>query len=241
MKKALLGYLLVSISGLSFAQQEPDEIALANNKFQLSYYEALKQKGIENYDKAIQSLENCLAIEPNNAAVFNELGRNYFLLKKYNQAYEAYEKAAQIEPQNRWYWHGMYDVSYQTKNYPQAITNVLKLVTFEPNYKEDLTSLYMLTQQYDKALALINEMNETLGKSEKRENYRKEIMKDADLLFIDGLFPDSFRKVEKHLNYEEAIDMARELRAKDFRVVHMSHVIPFLTPEQGHDGEKFSL
>ena len=179
MKKALLGFLLVSISGLSFAQQEPDEIALANNKFQLSYYEALKQKGIENYDKAIQSLENCLAIEPNNAAVFNELGRNYFLLKKYNQAYEAYEKAAQIEPQNRWYWHGMYDVSYQTKNYPQAITNVLKLVTFEPNYKEDLTSLYMLTQQYDKALALINEMNETLGKSEKRENYRKEIMKDA--------------------------------------------------------------
>lgn len=179
MKKALLGYLLVSISGLSFAQQEPDEIALANNKFQLSYYEALKQKGIENYDKAIQSLENCLAIEPNNAAVFNELGRNYFLLKKYNQAYEAYEKAAQIEPQNRWYWHGMYDVSYQTKNYQQAITNVLKLVTFEPNYKEDLTSLYMLTQQYDKALALINEMNETLGKSEKRENYRKEIMKDA--------------------------------------------------------------
>ena len=179
MKKALLGFLLVSISGLSFAQQEPDEIALANNKFQLSYYEALKQKGIENYDKAIQSLENCLVIEPNNAAVFNELGRNYFLLKKYNQAYEAYEKAAQIEPQNRWYWHGMYDVSYQTKNYPQAITNVLKLVTFEPNYKEDLTSLYMLTQQYDKALALINEMNETLGKSEKRENYRKEIMKDA--------------------------------------------------------------
>lgn len=179
MKKALLGFLLVSISGLSFAQQEPDEIALANNKFQLSYYEALKQKGIENYDKAIQSLENCLDIEPNNAAVFNELGRNYFLLKKYNQAYEAYEKAAQIEPQNRWYWHGMYDVSYQTKNYQQAITNVLKLVTFEPNYKEDLTSLYMLTQQYDKALALINEMNETLGKSEKRENYRKEIMKDA--------------------------------------------------------------
>ena len=179
MKKALLGFLLVSISGLSFAQQEPDEIALANNKFQLSYYEALKQKGIENYDKAIQSLENCLDIEPNNAAVFNELGRNYFLLKKYNQAYEAYQKAAQIEPQNRWYWHGMYDVSYQTKNYPQAITNVLKLVTFEPNYKEDLTSLYMLTQQYDKALALINEMNETLGKSEKRENYRKEIMKDA--------------------------------------------------------------
>lgn len=179
MKKALLGILLLSMSGLSFAQQEPDEIALAHNQFQLSYYEALKQKGIENYDKAIEFLEKCLVIEPNNAAVFNELGRNYFLLKKYKEAYDAYEKATQIEPQNRWYWHGMYDVSYQTKNYPQAITNVLKLITFEPNYKEDLTSLYMLTQQYDKALALINEMNETIGKSEKRENYRKEIMKDA--------------------------------------------------------------
>ncbi|NLV25994.1 MAG: MBL fold metallo-hydrolase [Methanomicrobiales archaeon] len=67
----------------------------------------------------------------------------------------------------------------------------------------------------------------------------KNLMKGADLLLIDGLFPASFKKVEKHLNYEEAIEMAGELMVKDFRIVHMSHIIPFLTPHQGHDGEVF--
>jgi tetratricopeptide (TPR) repeat protein len=179
MKKYVVGILLIGLSGTSFAQIEPDDIALANNEFQLSYYEALKQKGIENNDRAIIALEKCLKLEPKSATVFNELGRNYLKLRKYKDAYIAFEKAIEIEPNNRWFWHGLYDVSYQSQDYNQAIVTVLKLVTFEPNYKEDLTSLYMYTQQYDKALALINELTDTVGKSEKRENYKKEILKDA--------------------------------------------------------------
>lgn len=179
MKKLILGFWLVT-SGLSaFAQKEPDDIALANNEFQLAYYESLKQKGIENYDRAITSLEKCLELEPNNAAVYNELGRNYLKLKKYKQAYDSFEKASQMEPKNRWYWHGMYDVTYQTQDYNQSIVLVTKLIAFDDSYKEDLVSLYMYTQQFDRALTLINELNETVGKSEKRENYKKQILQDA--------------------------------------------------------------
>jgi tetratricopeptide (TPR) repeat protein len=179
MKKLIIGFLVITSSFSAFAQKEPDDIALANNEFQLSYYEALKQKGIENHDRAIESLQKCLALEPNNAAVYNELGRNYLKLRKYKEAYEAFEKATQIDPTNRWFWHGMYDVAYQTKDYNQAISIVNKLVGFDASYKEDLTSLYMYTMQFDKALALINKLNETAGKSEKRENYKKQIMQDA--------------------------------------------------------------
>jgi hypothetical protein len=46
------------------------------------------------------------------------------------------------------------------------------LIEFDPNYKEDLTSLYMATNQFDKALALIQELNETSGK-QIVENYTK--------------------------------------------------------------------
>jgi len=56
---------------------------------------------------------------------------------------------------------------------------------------------------------------------------------------MDGLFPQSFKKVEKHLNYEEAVSMAADLQAKDFRVVHMSHYLRFDLPGQGYDGERF--
>ncbi|WP_026977215.1 tetratricopeptide repeat protein [Flavobacterium tegetincola] len=179
MKKFVIGLVLLSLSGTTFAQQEPDDIALATNEFQLSYYEALKQKGIENNDRAIESLKKCLVLEPNNAAVYNELGRNYLKLRDYKASYDSFEKAFQIDPKNRWYLHGMYDVCFQTKDYNQAVVLVEKLVAFDLGYREDLTSLYMYTQQFDKALALINELNDTVGKSEKRENYKKQILQDA--------------------------------------------------------------
>jgi tetratricopeptide (TPR) repeat protein len=179
MKNFAIGILWIAFSSTAFSQKEPDDIALATNEFQLSYYEALKQKGIENNDKAIIALQNCLVLEPNNGPVYNELGRNYLKLKKYREAYDSFEKATQIDPKNRWYLHGMYDVAYQTQDYNQAIILVIQLVEFDANYKEDLTSLYMYTQQYDKTLALINEMTQTLGKSEKRDNYKKQIMRDA--------------------------------------------------------------
>jgi len=179
MKKLILGFWLITSVFSAIAQQEPDSIALAKNDFQLTYYESLKQKGIENYDRAITALEKCLALEPESAAVYNELGRNYFKLKKYKQAYDAFEKASQLEPKNRWYLHGMYDVTYQTQDYNQSIILVKQLIAFDDSYQEDLTSLYMYTQQFDKALALINELNETVGTSEKRENYKKQILQDV--------------------------------------------------------------
>lgn len=179
MKKYVIGIVMIALSGTTFAQKEPDDIALATNEFQISYYEALKQKGIENNDRAIESLQKCLRLEPNNAAVYNELGRNYLKMRDYKASYDSFEKATQIDAKNRWFWHGMYDVCYQTKDYNQAIIIVQKLITFDAGYKEDLTSLYMYTQQFDKALALINELNDTVGKSEKRENYKKQILQDA--------------------------------------------------------------
>jgi tetratricopeptide (TPR) repeat protein len=73
----------------------------------------------------------------------------------------------------------MYDVCYATRDYNQSIVIVEKLIEFKEDYKEDLVSLYMNTQQFDKALELINELNDKVGKSDKRELYKAEILKDA--------------------------------------------------------------
>jgi hypothetical protein len=65
-------------------------------------------------------------------------------------------------------WVGMYDVDYETKDYGNAIKTIEKLIPFDAKFKEDLTSLYMSTSQFDKALQLINELNESSGKSDRR-------------------------------------------------------------------------
>jgi tetratricopeptide (TPR) repeat protein len=211
------------------AQTEPEDIALANDDFQNSFYESLLQKGIENYDKAILALEKCKKIQPNNAVVFFELGKNYLAQKNYLMAYTSFEKATQIDPTNKWFWVGLYDVCYETKDYTQAIVIVNKLIEFKKEYKEDLVSLYMNTQQFDKALELINELNDTVGKSDLRDNYKIQILREAK--YQDSEKNNLLEQIKKYpkeeSNYialiylysesnqeEKALDIAKKLEAE---------------------------
>jgi tetratricopeptide (TPR) repeat protein len=183
MKKTVLFFLLLVLlcnPASLLAQMEPEEIKTETDKFEDYFYESLKQKGIENYDKAIKALEECSKIKPNDATVYSELGKNYLALKDYENAYNSFEKATQIDPKNKWFWVGMYEVNYQTKNYNQAIITVNKLIEFDEVYKEDLVSLYMNTQQFDKALVLINELNEKIGKSDRRDLYKTQILSQGN-------------------------------------------------------------
>ena len=175
----LLLFGILFVPNIVLAQNEPNDVVTIDDGFEDFFYEAIKQKSIENFDKAIEALEKGKAIEPENPIVYFELGKNYLAQKKYKDAYDNFEKAAKMDPKNRWAWVGMYDICYDTRDYNQAIVIVEKLIEFKEDYKEDLTSLYMNTQQFDKALELINELNTKFGKSDKRELYKADILKDA--------------------------------------------------------------
>lgn len=103
-KKSLLYLVLLVIGNASalLAQAQAADTEGDSTKFQNYFYESLKQKGIENYDKAIVSLKQCLKIAPENATVHFELGKNYLALKQYRDAYFSFEQAAKIEPTNKW-------------------------------------------------------------------------------------------------------------------------------------------
>ncbi len=92
----ILFFVLLSNSTMVMAQTEPEDIAMATDEYQDSFYESLKQKGIENYDKAIISLEKCIKLKPNDAVAYFELGKNYLKLKEYQNAQNAFEKAPGI-------------------------------------------------------------------------------------------------------------------------------------------------
>lgn len=169
---------LLSTTAL-FAQTEPNEVASAKTNFEEWFYDSLKDKALENYDKAIINLDKCLDQQPENAIINHELGRNYFLWKQYTTAEKYFIKATEIDPKNKWYWIDLYEVYYETKNFPKGIDILFKIIPLDSNYKNDLLSLYMYTRQFDKALVLLNELDDTEGKTERRNQYRYEITRQT--------------------------------------------------------------
>ncbi|MFY8067643.1 MAG: tetratricopeptide repeat protein, partial [Flavobacterium sp.] len=124
----LFTFLLFSFGNQLFAQENPDAIALVDDQLENNFYEAVKQRGIENYDKAIVSIQKCIEKEPKNAAFQYELGKNYLSLKNYVDAESAFKKAIELDNKQRWYWNGLYDVYYQTKDFQKSIPIVEKLI-----------------------------------------------------------------------------------------------------------------
>ena len=172
---AFLAFLLFSFGNFSHAQENPEDIALVDNQTEDNFYEALKQRGIENYDKAIVAIQKCLEKEPKNPAFLYELGKNQLDLKNYVDAESAFKKAIELDNKQRWYWNGLYDVYYKTKDYQKSIPIVEKLIEFDANMKEDLVSLYMNTNQHGKALELLKDMESKSKLSSTMEYYKLKI------------------------------------------------------------------
>jgi phosphoribosyl 1,2-cyclic phosphate phosphodiesterase len=66
------------------------------------------------------------------------------------------------------------------------------------------------------------------------------LLEEADLLFIDAFVPSPIN-IPQHMNYAEACELARILRVKEWRCVHMSHHLPWDFPNTGFDGEEFTF
>ncbi|MDD3976875.1 MAG: MBL fold metallo-hydrolase [Methanomicrobium sp.] len=80
----------------------------------------------------------------------------------------------------------------------------------------------------------------TSDTNNKLSNETLEALKDCDILFLDALMPPSVH-IGKHMNYKEALDLAKSLSPKEFRFIHMSHNIPFNWDNIASDGDIFEI
>lgn len=154
-----------------------------SDAFLESFYEALKQKSIENYALAIRALERAQKESGGNlqadAIVFFEFAKNQIKLKQYNLAEINLQKVLRQEPENQDVLETLYDLYYLTRAYNKAIGLVKKLIEFDQDYKEDLAHLYQRTKQYQKALLLLDELDVSWGESMYRTSLRKQIYRQT--------------------------------------------------------------
>jgi tetratricopeptide (TPR) repeat protein len=160
---------------VDFNKTPDDDLGNVEDKYQEYFFEALKQKGIENYDRSIKALLKCVELDDSKAVVYFELGKNYIKLKNFGAAETALKKAIAKAPENEWYLDELYGVYYQLDDYDKALKTVKQLVKFHPDYKEDLAALYIRNKKYKPALKILDELDKQLGNSKARNAMRNQI------------------------------------------------------------------
>ena len=171
-----MNYILSFLFGFIFLanvdgqpQPSPEEA------FQNHFFEGLKQNGIENYDLAIDAFQKCLSLSKQDEVVYYHLGKNYLLLKNYDAAENYLKKAVNLNPNQVWYLDELYEVYHQQEDIDKAIETLLQLQKFHPDYQQDLATLYIKTNQYQKALFILDQLDEDCGTSVVRIAMREKI------------------------------------------------------------------
>lgn len=160
----ILSGILFTIPEYVHAQEESAEISLEENidEFQEHFFEALKQRGIENYDKAIDELLKCKKIDDNSSISF-ELGKNYYSQKEYDLAKESFQKAVTKRPQNQWYLLGLFNTQVKLHERNDALKTGKKIIHLNPKFREDVARVYINKQEYNKALKQLEKMQKEVG------------------------------------------------------------------------------
>lgn len=176
----ILFFLILLVPQLDYGQIDynktpDDDLGEVEDLEQEYFFEALKQKGIENYDRAVTALLKCIDFDDSKSVYYFELGKNYNQLKNFGQAEDALKQAVKMEPDNEWYLDELYDIYAQQNEYDKAIKTVKQLVKYHPDYQEDLATLYVRTKNYNEALKILDEMDEEHGLSPTRDLLRNQI------------------------------------------------------------------
>lgn len=199
-----LGFLAVPLGAqekeLAVEEVSQDDLGNVTDEFQEYFFEALKQKGIENYEKAIAALEKCLRLDPK-PVVYFELGKNYNNLKRYSEASSFLEKARQMDPGNEAILAELYNTYYEDQQFNRALPIVEELSKLNSTFSEDLANLYILNEQFDKALALLDELDTQWGHSDYREGLRRQIYARTEN--VDAGIADLLKRIEENPGEEE--------------------------------------
>ncbi|MEZ4801619.1 MAG: tetratricopeptide repeat protein [Gelidibacter sp.] len=174
----LLGILIIpqmAIAQVDFNKRPTDDLGDVEDKFQENFFEALKQNGIENYQRAVDALLKCEKLDNSKTIVYYELGKNYIALKNYGAAEDVLKKAVSKEPENEWYLDELYEVYNLQGDTDKAIKTVKQLVKYHPDYRQDLAELFIKAKEYKDALKILDQLDKEFGINPDRDILRNQI------------------------------------------------------------------
>lgn len=130
-----------------------------SDAFQEHFFEGLKQKGIENYDKAINHFLKCKGIDGESAVVSHELAKAYLLDKQYVNAQNYALEALNSQPENMWYLNTLVSALQRQGSNIGAVRKKLPYDNLQ--LRENLSRIYYNQKNYRGALAVLEEVERT--------------------------------------------------------------------------------
>lgn len=151
---------------IGYAQEEESaEVFLEDytDEFQEAFFDALKQKGIENYDKAINLFLKCKDLDESYKVIDFELAKCYLANKDYILAQQYGIEALNSEPENLWYLDILVDIMDKQGNDLKMIQE--QIIYDNDVLQENLAVVYFHRKNYQKALNVLKEMKNTSFKT----------------------------------------------------------------------------
>jgi tetratricopeptide (TPR) repeat protein len=103
--------------------------------FQHFFFKALSEKAIGNHQNALENLESCNQIRPNNVAIFFEFSKNYLALDNILLAKEYIERALQKDATNSWMQTHLANILRVEKQHSGAVNNPQKGSVADKKYR----------------------------------------------------------------------------------------------------------
>jgi tetratricopeptide (TPR) repeat protein len=133
------------------------EKSYSNNKDAQDYYsKGVGEEGKENFQQAIEYYKKAVAIDPEFAFAWDNLGLNYRRLNDYDNAIAAYKKSLEIDPLGEMPLQNIAVAYTYKKDYPEAIKAYEKLAEVNKDNAEvyyGLGRLYTFNlKDYEKGL-----------------------------------------------------------------------------------------
>ncbi|MER3319431.1 MAG: hypothetical protein RIB79_14155 [Allomuricauda sp.] len=172
MKRTFFLWIVLIVPAMAYnaayaqEEQESADVYLEEytDEFQENFFEALKQKGIQNYDRAVDLFLKCKQLEPNNSVVDYELAKAYMLDKKYVQAQDYAIEALLSEPTDYWYLDNLLTILDKQGS---PVESVRQRIPYEnKKLQQNMAVSYFKMKKYKEALKVLDDLENSQLKSD---------------------------------------------------------------------------
>lgn len=159
-------------------EQESADVYLEEytDEFQENFFEALKQKGIQNYDRAVGLFLKCKQLEPDNSVVDYELAKAYMLDKKYVQAQEYAIEALLSEPTDYWYLDNLLTILEKQGSPVETIKQ--KIPYGNKKLQQNMAVSLFKMKKYGEASKVLDDIENSQLKSELNRKINDSLQQD---------------------------------------------------------------